>query len=281
MDWLDYREKLRIGFSDDEKLEFFKKKIFNVLDGISINSNAPHAGLSYCEYYDYCNTTGSEMNHFSSKSFDDFDRFRFILRILHVHCGTIRDFFTYYMPLINTIESEEGIFGKSFFRELISRMLNESHIPYEIIEDEDGYFIFPRGAKELDGALVSEPLEWLSSYPKTRKTFVNALNQYTDGIYIRDVADNFRKALEEFFQEFLGNTKNLANNKTEICRYLKDNNAESEISSMYQSLINAYDTLNNKVAKHNDMVDSRFLEFLMYQTGVFIRMLIVVKQSET
>ena len=76
--------------------------------------------------------------------------------------------------------------------------------------------IRPKGAKELDTTLVSEPLDWLKDYPKTRKTFCIALKQYTDGVYIRDVADNFRKALEEFFQEFLGNTKNLANDIAEI-----------------------------------------------------------------
>ena len=140
--------------------------------------------------------------------------------------------------------------------------------------------IRPKGAKELDTTLVSEPLDWLKDYPKTRKTFCIALKQYTDGVYIRDVADNFRKALEEFFQEFLGNTKNLANNIAEIFKYLNNNNAENELSSMVKSLLNSYDTLNNKIAKHNDKVDKMFLEFLMYQTGIFIRMLIVVKKNE-
>ena len=89
----------------------------------------------------------------------------------------------------------------------------------------------------------------------------------------------FRKALEEFCQEFLGNTKNLANNITEVFQYLGKNNAEPEVASMMKSLMNTYDTLNNKIAKHNDKVDEKYLEFLMYQTGVFIRMLIVVDQA--
>ena len=31
MDWLDYREKLGIGFDDEQKIDFFIHKIFNIL----------------------------------------------------------------------------------------------------------------------------------------------------------------------------------------------------------------------------------------------------------
>ena len=32
MDWLDYREKLGIGFCDEEKFKYFKTKMFNELN---------------------------------------------------------------------------------------------------------------------------------------------------------------------------------------------------------------------------------------------------------
>lgn len=35
MDWLDYREKLGIGFCDTEKVSLFMVKAFNLLDGIN------------------------------------------------------------------------------------------------------------------------------------------------------------------------------------------------------------------------------------------------------
>ena len=143
-----------------------------------------------------------------------------------------------------------------------------------------GIFIFPKGAEELDSALVSEPLEWLKDYPQTQKTYVIALKQYSDGIYIRDVADNLRKTLESFFQEFLGNKKNLANNINEVFKFLGAHNAEPELAGSIKDLLSKYDTLNNKIAKHNDKVDARYLEFLLYQTGIFIRMLITVKNSD-
>lgn len=153
------------------------------------------------------------------------------------------------------------------------------HIKYEIIKDEDGIFIFPLGAKELDDALISEPLEWLNDYPNARKTFVNALRQYSNGSYIRDVADNFRKAFEDFLKEFFNNNNDLNKNKKEVEAYLKSQNADPQLIVMFVSLISHYYLLNNEVAKHNDKMDEKYLEFLMYQTGMFIRMLIVVKNS--
>lgn len=137
-----------------------------------------------------------------------------------------------------------------------------------------------RGAKELDRALVSETLGWLDEYPLTKNTFVIALKQYQDGVYIRDTADNLRKALEQFLQEFLGNKKNLENNRTEICRYLGSVGVDGEIAGLFQPLINTYKNINDKYVKHNDLIDKRLLEFLLYQTGILIRMVLVVKQSE-
>lgn len=131
----------------------------------------------------------------------------------------------------------------------------------------------------MDAALVSEPLDWLEEYPQAHKTYVIALKQYSDGIYIRDVADNLRKALEAFLQEFLNNTKNLETNKNEICRYLGEQGVDSGISGLFQPLINAYKNVNDKIAKHNDAVDEKLLEFLLYQTGVLIRMVLSVKQA--
>ena len=62
-------------------------------------------------------------------------------------------------------------------------------------------FVFPKGAKELDDALVSEPLEWLQEYPKSRKEWVGALKLYANipSENPSEVADKFRKALERFF----------------------------------------------------------------------------------
>ena len=168
----------------------------------------------------------------------------------------------------------------SIIKDFLPKELKNLHIQYEILDDPQGCFIIPKGAKELDEALVSQSLEWLKGYPQAHKTFCIALKQYADGEYIRDTADNLRKALEEFLQEFLGNEKNLETNKNEICKYWGKENVDAGVCGLFQPLINAYKNINDRVAKHNDKVDEKLLEFLLYQTGVLIRMVLSVKENE-
>ncbi len=276
MDWLDYREKLGIGYIDHEKANYFFTKCSNMFDRIYDENDITNQ-IDYSEYFDFCNITGSRL---ARNSYDD-NYITTVFDVIMSHAGSLKEFLLYYVAFINCQEDDEyKIFTRKQFCDFVVGMLDESHIPVEVIKDKDGYFIFPKGAKELDDALVSNTLIWLEAYPQTEKIFSHALRQYSEGDYSRDVADNFRKSLEEFFKEFLGNEKNLANNITEIFTYMGKHNAEPELAGMMKTLLSSYDNLNNKAAKHHDKMDSQYLEFLMYQTGIFIRTLIVVKQNE-
>ena len=281
MDFLDYREKLGIGCYDGEKFTFFLTKIFNFLNGIS---EYTYSGcVTSSEYFSFCNLTGSRCNPQLSADCQNRERFNECLTILDRHRNRLEEFLAYYIAFTNSIEPQKDLpsnWTRAHFANLLVQMLTESHIPVELIKNDDEYFAFPTGAKELDDALVSEPLEWLADYPKSHKAFVTALKQYSDGIYIRDVADNLRKALEAFLQEFLGNEKNLETNKNEICKYLGSQGVDAGISGLFQPLLNAYKNINDRIAKHNDAVDKKLLEFLLYQTGVLIRMVVVIKMGE-
>ena len=271
LDWLDYREKLGIGFNDAEKLNFFVQNFFSFLRDLNENGMCI---FNDNEYFKFCIMTATPKN----RCFDNED----ILYELRNHTNNLNDFLSYCVAIINSKENEEtSNISKENLIQITEKFLNKSHIKFDVVCDENNnYFIFPKGAKELDDALVSEPLEWLKNYPKAHKTFCNALKQYSEGIYIRDVADNLRKALEEFLQEFLGNEKNLETNKNEICKYLGDQSVDSGISGLYQPLINSYKNINDRIAKHHDKIDEKLLEFLLYQTGVLIRMTITVKNAE-
>ena len=216
--------------------------------------------------------------NFLEESDDEKDR-QAIASLFRQKGAGISKLVAYYVAFVNTQDDASQTHKDELINEL-KGFLEDLCIPYETTTDEDGIFIFPKGAMELDDALVSQPLEWLSDYPQAQKTFVIALRQYSEGIYIRDVADNLRKALETFLQEFLGNNKNLETNKNEICRYLGEQGIDAGISGLFQPLINAYKNINDRIAKHNDAVDKKLLEFLLYQTGVLIRMVIVVKTEE-
>ncbi len=285
MDFLDYREKLGIGFNDEGKFQYFLNKIYNIIK--IKDESSPFYQVGIKNYLNFCNMTGTQTNiellYVMEDPYDGTDdngveRYRHCLNVLDNHKSYLEEFLAYYIAFVNSLPINSN---KNCCREVLidvlKNMLTESHISFEVLKDNEEYFVFPKGAKELDDALVSEPLMWLESYPKAHSTFCRALKQYADGEHTRDVADNLRKALEEFLQEYLENNKNLETNKNEVCKFLGEKGVDAEFCSMLHSLLNTYKTINDKYAKHHDALDKKLLEFIMYQTGVFIRMLISVK----
>lgn len=267
MKFATYWEKLGIGFSDEEKTVRLANKLYSF-----IKYSETNVDYSVDDFYRFCLMTGIVYN-------DAYDVHSAIASLFQKNKNDIKRLIAYYIAFVNTQEDADQDHKDNLISVLTS-FLDELLIPYEIVFDDGEAFIFPKGAQEFDDALVSQPLEWLTNYPQSKKTFVIALKQYSDGLYIRDIADNLRKTLEAFLQEFLGNTKNLETNKTEICRYLGEQGVDPGISGLFQPLINAYKNINDRIAKHNDAVDAKLLEFLLYQTGVLIRMVLSVKQSQ-
>lgn len=62
--------------------------------------------------------------------------------------------------------------------------------------------------------------------------------------------------------------------------YLKDHGVPKEISNNFESLLASYTNYMNDNAKHQDKADVNVLEYIMYQTGNIIRLLITLKQGE-
>ncbi len=271
MDWIDYREKLGIGFNNNEKTKFFITNIFNFLRTLD---NSRDYKLDKSKYAKFCITTGTYMKNYADSYIAE------ITSVLTEKMHTFEEFLAYYVAFINCLPINHSTYPRKDIIGITQGLLNDAHIPVELISEDGKYFIFPKGAKELDDALVSEPLEWLADYPNAHKTYCIALKQYSEGVYIRDAADNLRKALETFLQEFLGNTQNLESNKNNICKYLGEQGVDAGVSSLYQTIINSYKNINDRIVKHNDNIDEKLLEFLLYQTGILIRMTITVKKAE-
>lgn len=274
MDWLDYREKLGIGFDDEQKVNLFINKIFNILNML-LASDDIRSQISNEEYYHFCNMTGT----IADQSIFHGDGFRIIMSVLQHHTDKLTDFISYYMAFLNCQKDHEYKKLKRIeLRNILTKMLKESHIHYEVFEDADGYFVFPKGVEEMDNALISQPLTWLAKYPSTEKAWIKALRRYADSSETdaSDIADLFRKALESFFQEFFGNKKTLENNKTEYGDYLKSKGIPKEISGNCETLLQAYTNYMNNYAKHRDATSDKALEYIMYQTGNIMRLLITL-----
>ena len=135
----------------------------------------------------------------------------------------------------------------------------------------------------MDNALISEPLSWLSAYPKTHTAYVKALKEYSEATpsNASDIADKFRKTLETFLREFFNNNAPLEKNKVEYGRYLKSQGIPSEITGNMETLLQAYANFMNGYAKHQDATSLNILEYLMYQTGNIIRLLITLKMGKS
>lgn len=278
MKWVDYREKLGVGFNDNQKFKMLSAKIQNFVNNLLGDMYVDGACLKYLmmvgepclDYLRPCQRL--------SKSFE--------------MCKSCKELIAKYIAFCNTYEDPFGglfctcgshpIMKKDIIK-FLKDCLGELNIEFEIISDQDGIFIFPCGASELDQSLVSAPLEWLKVYPRSHVAFIKALKQYseTTSQQASDIADLFRKALETFFQEFFGGNRALENFKSDYGAYLKSQGIPKEISGNFETILQSYTLFINNYAKHRDATSDRVLEYIMYQTGNIIRLLITLKQEES
>lgn len=281
MDWIDYREKLGVGFCDKEKEKIFYTRISNVLSGLVAEGTV---GVSANEYFEFCNETGSSMDHALMAEYRGNDRFHDCVRIIREHEKYFPSYLSFIVWFINCVDDDNPFrrWNKVDYKKLLLRCLADTHIPYDLLEEDNRIFVFPKGAEELDTALVSQPLSWLSAYPGSHAAFVKALKQYSEvtAETASDVADLFRKALETFFQEFFSSEKTLENCKGLYGGYLKSQNVPAEISANLETLLQAYTNFMNGHAKHHNKTSLNVLEYIMYQTGNIIRLLVTLKHEE-
>ena len=274
MDFIDYRKKLGIGFDDRELEIAFFHRMWNAIDNYYEMRNQ----MTINEYYEFCMEVAYPINHAVENS----NVWHEVMRIFNSNNRTIREFLSYYIFFVNCQndnQADSNRYTKEELINLVCNCLKNTHIPYELKKEENNYFIFTKGAEELDNALVSDVLIWLKEYPLSHKAFVKALKEYsklTDD-NISTVADLFRKALETFFKEFFDSSKSLENLKSEYGNYMKSKDIPNELRSNFETLLQSYTSFNNGYAKHNDKSSKDALEYIMYQTGSLIRFIITLK----
>lgn len=268
MKYVDYREKLGLGFNDKTKTTMFFNKIIGFLKKVHGEYHIQKTLFDCDISYSYCQEVG-ETTYYGD--------LRDVMESLGKE-NCIAGLISKFIVLVN-LGTEKG---SELLIDLLKKYIEELNIQYELIKDNDGFFIFPKGAKELDDALVSEPLEWLNKYPKTRAEFVQALKDYSNltDDNASDVADKFRKALERFFQEFFGKNGTLENLKKEYGTYMKGKGVPAELSNNLEALLQAYTNFMNGYAKHHSKTNKNLLEYIMYQTGNIIRFVITLNGEE-
>lgn len=284
MDWIDYRKRLGIGFCDEERAIFFIATTMNNIDAsikkprdeTDFLGRYDYEGVSDDEYAVFCNMTGTR-NEFSLQG-----RMHQVFEVLDMHSHNIGEFLAYYMAIVNCLQNRAKGISQKLLLDILDRSFTASKLQYAVLKDGSQYFVFPKGANEMDDALVSQPLEWLVEYPKSYASFVKALKEYAEATPDNpsDIADKFRKTLETFLREYFDNSAPLEKNKVEYGRYLKSRGVPAEITGNMETLLQAYANFMNGYAKHQDATSLNVLEYLMYQTGNIVRLLITLKQTE-
>lgn len=262
MKWIEYREALGVSFSSIDKANMLSSKITALFDEISDARIQNEENV--CRKY-FCDIGETK----SGSYYAWYEVKRNIVKNKDVS-GLI----SYTIAFSNAARKERmEQLGEYVLNEL-EVFLDELKLDHEIMRDDDGCFIFPKGAKELDEGNVNIPFEWLREYPLARKAMENALKSYANMELPSQVADLFRKALETFAQEFFGKPATLENLKLDFGKYLKGKGVPKELSGNFETVIQMYTNYMNNYAKHHDKTQREYLEFIMYQTGNIIRFVI-------
>ena len=177
-----------------------------------------------------------------------------------------------------------GIF-EDCCRELQEAFELSPGISIRLVNSGKRAMLVPSGAKLLDEAVVDANLIWLVRYPEVLKPFQHALKLYTtkDPNQYRNMLDNLRFSLEQMLQTILKNQRTLENQKDDFLKWLKDHDAHSHIGSMYHDLLfDGFAHYQNSAVKHQeDKYTPAEVEFMLYATGTFLRLIQRLVEQET
>lgn len=136
--------------------------------------------------------------------------------------------------------------------------------------------IYPSGDHFLDEGIVDFVLSGLEDYPIAAKHFEQALKFYQTGdtSQYRSLLDNLRFALEQLLKKILNNQKSLENQKIFLKALFKDKELHPQVNNLYSTLLNLYTQYQNDAVKHSEDFSLDEVEFMIYLTGNFMRLLL-------
>jgi hypothetical protein len=179
--------------------------------------------------------------------------------------------------LLWTAESDHQNILDDFCRQLQGAIEISPTIMIRLVKHGKTATLYPTGARLLDEAVVESNLVWLARYPDALKPFEGALKLYMtkDPNQYRGMLDNLRVSLEQMLRAVLNNKKSLENQKEEFLRWLKQHDVHSRIGNMYHELLFVgFAGYQNDAVKHQeDKYTLAEIEFVLYATGTFLRLI--------
>lgn len=136
--------------------------------------------------------------------------------------------------------------------------------------------VYPSGDQFLDTGIIDCTLSGLENYPKVAESFEKALRIYLNGeaSQYRNLLDNLRFSLEQLLKKVLNNQKSLENQKNCLLPWLKSKGLHSQVVNLYEKLLSTYQDYQNNAVKHNEAFSFDEVEFMIYLTGNFMRLVL-------
>jgi hypothetical protein len=179
--------------------------------------------------------------------------------------------------LLWTLEVEARSYFDDSCRGLQKAIDLSPTIPIRLVRRGGTAILYPSGARLLDEAVVESNLAWLGRYPSVLKPFEDALKLYMakDQKQYRNMLDSLRFSLEQMVRTALNNQRSLENQKDEFLRWLKTHDVHAQIRQMYHDLLfGGFAGYQNEAVKHQeDQYTLAEVEFVLYATGTFLRLI--------
>ena len=272
---------------DNKDCNTIKTRCLNVISKL-LNSANRSADFSFSlQKEDFLNEYCSELSmilgfDFRSNSFDTFENKDLYKKIAKLDLNDSKSYSTFIWFLEETLNYN---FGYNLRKEDLVKKINEalilSNAKIKILKSGGIYELYPTNVEMLDEHLIFDTLNWLNKFPKAKDHFSKAVKLEIIEDNYRIIVDELRLSLELLLQELFNNQKSLENQKSELGKYLKDNNISKEINNMYIKIFDLYTSYNNNNAKHSDDIDLLEINYMIYLTGTFISLLVQIDENNS
>ena len=157
-------------------------------------------------------------------------------------------------------------------------------VGFQIHMKEKHVFIYPFGDDFLDTGIINYTLSGLEAYPEAAEEFENALKIRLEGdeSRYRSLLDGLRFSLEKLLKLVLLSEKSgLDQSKRLLKPWFKDRGLNVQISNLYGKLIEPYEEYHNRAVKHDKQFSLDEVEFMIYLTGSFMRLILQLENKES
>ena len=130
----------------------------------------------------------------------------------------------------------------------------------------------PQNKETID--LIQRRDHWLGPFPEVLGLYDQAVQKHANGIFLRNVLDDLRLAVELLLKSIFGNNKSLENQIPQLGGFVKKRGGSGELVNMLVKLVDYYTKYQNTYVKHDDAVIRDEVEFIFEFTSSVMKHLV-------